>query len=215
MLLADLAATSERVAATRSRLAKRAALAGLLRRATPDELPVVARYLAGELRQRRTGLGWRSLAAMPPPAAEASLDVLAVDAAFERMAALAGPGSATARAALARDLFAAATEPEQRLLAGLVTGELRQGALDALLLDAVAEAAGVPAEEVRRAAMLAGATEPVAVAALGAADPAAARAALAAFGLTVGRPVRPMLAASAPDVATAVAGFGGRPVVVD
>lgn len=215
MLLADLAATSARVAATRSRLAKRAALAELLRRATPDELPVVARYLGGELRQRRTGLGWRSLAAMPPPAAEPSLDVLAVDAAFARMAGLAGPGSAAARTALARELFAAATEPEQRLLAGLVSGEMRQGALDALLLDAVAEAAGVPAEEVRRAAMLAGATEPVAVAALGAADPAGARAALAAFGLTVGRPVRPMLAASAPDVATAVAGFGGRPVVVD
>jgi DNA ligase-1 len=79
----------------------------------------------------------------------------------------------------------------------------------------VAEAAGVPADAVRRAAMLAGATEPVASAALGAADPAASAAALAAFGLTVGRPVRPMLAASAPDVAAAVAGFDGRAVVVD
>jgi DNA ligase-1 len=116
---------------------------------------------------------------------------------------------------MATELFAAATADEQRLLRGLVTGELRQGALDALLLDAVAEAAGVPAEAVRRAAMLAGATEPVAAAALGAASPQEALAALDAFTLTVGRPVRPMLAASAPDVPAAVGGFQGRPVVVD
>ncbi|EYR63581.1 DNA ligase [Actinotalea ferrariae CF5-4] len=215
MLLADVAATSAAVAATRSRLAKRAALVDLLRRTPTAEVAVVARYLSGELRQRRTGLGWRSLAVLPDPAAEPSLEVTAVDAAFERMAQLAGPGSATARTALARDLFAAATAPEQHLLRGLVTGELRQGALDALLLDAVAEAAGVPADVVRRAAMLAGAAEPVATAALTAPGPDAARDALEAFTLTVGRPVRPMLAASAPDVPAAVTGFAGRPVVVD
>lgn len=215
VLLADLAATTAALSATRSRLAKRGLLAEVLRHAAPAEVPVVARYLAGELRQRRTGLGWRSLQHLPEPAADPTLDVLAVDAVFEQMAALAGPGSATARTALAAELFGAATAAEQHLLAGLVTGELRQGALDALLLDAVAEAAGVPAEAVRRAAMLAGSTEPVAVAALGAAEPSAAIAALDAFGLTVGRPVRPMLAASAPDVAAAVAGFDGRAVVVD
>ncbi|WP_217616253.1 ATP-dependent DNA ligase [Cellulomonas sp. GbtcB1] len=215
MLLADVAATSAGLAATRSRLAKRALLVDLLRRTGPEEVPVVARYLAGELRQRRTGLGWRSLRDLPPPAAEPSLDVLAVDAAFERMAGLSGPGSAGARAALAADLFGAATVDEQRFLAGLVSGEVRQGALDALLLDAVAEAAGVPVATVRRAAMLAGASEPVAEAALAAPDPEAARAALDAFGLAVGRPVRPMLAASAPDVPAAVAGFDGRAVVVD
>jgi len=215
VLFADVAATSAALAGTRSRLAKRALLADLLRRAEPAEVPVVARYLGGELRQRRTGLGRRSLASLPAPAATASLDLLDVDAAFERMAALAGPGSAAARTALAAELFAAATEPEQALLRGLVTGELRQGALDALLLDAVAGAAGVPTDAVRRAAMLAGATEPVARAALTAPTADAALAALAAFGLTVGRPVRPMLAASAPDVATAVARFGGRAVVVD
>lgn len=215
MLLADVAATSAALAATRSRLAKRTLLAELLRRAEGAEVPVVARYLGGELRQRRTGLGWRSLSDLPGPAQAATLTVLEVDAAFERMAGLSGPGSATERTRLAAEMFAAATEPEQHLLRGLVTGELRQGALDALLLDAVAEAAQVPAEAVRRAAMLAGATEPVAEAALTAATPEEALATLAGFGLTVGRPVRPMLAASAPDVATAVAGFAKRPVVVD
>src|SRR5690606_7537661 len=123
--------------------------------------------------------------------------------------------STTARSALAAELFAAATAAEQHLLRGLVTGELRQGALDALVLDAVAEAAGVPLETVRRAAMLAGSTEPVAAAALGAGSPDQALAALEAFTLTVGTPVRPMLAASAPDVAAALEGFDGRQVVVD
>lgn len=215
MLLADVAATSTAVAATRSRLAKRALLVDVLRRADPADVPVVARYLGGELRQRRTGLGWRSLASLPGPADVPTLTVLDVDAAFAQMAALEGPGSSTARTRLAADLFAAATADEQALLRGLVSGELRQGALDALLLDAVAEAASVPADAVRRAAMLAGATEPVAVAALGATDADAALAALGAFTLTVGRPVRPMLAQSAPDVDAAVASLGPGPVVVD
>jgi len=215
MLLADVAATSQSLAATRSRLAKRALLVDLLRRTPPEDVPVVAHYLAGELRQRRTGLGWRSLAAMPGPAAEATLTVAQVDAAFAEMAGLSGPGSTTRRTALAEQLFGAATPDEQALLRGLVSGELRQGALDALLLDAVAEAAGVPAPLVRRAAMLAGATAPVAQAALGAVGPEDAARELAAFGLTVGRAVRPMLAQSATDVTTALAEVGPRPAVVD
>lgn len=214
MLLADVAATSTQVAATRSRLAKRALLVDLLRRTPPDDVEVVSRYLGGELRQRRTGLGWRSLSGLPAPADEPTLTVLQVDAAFEAMASLSGAGSSVARSAAARELFAAATADEQRLLRGLVTGELRQGSLDALLLDAVAEAAGVPPGAVRRAAMLAGATEPVAVAALTAADPEGAAAALESFGLVVGRPVRPMLAQSAPDVPAALDQLGGL-VVVD
>ncbi|HEY0215031.1 MAG TPA: ATP-dependent DNA ligase [Cellulomonas sp.] len=215
MLLADVATTSAGLAATRSRLAKRALLVDLLRRTAPEEVPVVARYLAGELRQRRTGLGWRSLRDLPEPADAPTLDVLGVDTTFERIAGLSGPGSAAERTALATALFGSATADEQRFLAGLVTGEVRQGALDALLLDAVAEAAGVPVAPVRRAAMLAGGSEAVTQAALGAGSPDAAVAALDSFGLTVGRPVRPMLAASAPDVTTAVAGLGGRMLVVD
>jgi DNA ligase-1 len=221
MLLADIASTSVRLAATRSRLAKRALLAATLRRAAddgPDDVALAGRYLAGELRQRRTGLGWRSLAGLPGPADAPTLSLRAVDDAFEQMAGLSGAGSATARAELAAGLFAAATPDEQRLLRGLVTGELRQGALDALVLEAVAEAAGVAPDEVRRAAMLAGETAAVAVAALTAAGPDEARAALAAFTLTVGRAVRPMLAQSAPDVAAAFAGLdpaGGRALVVD
>jgi DNA ligase-1 len=218
VLLAEVAATSAVVAATRARLAKRALLVGTLRRAAaegPDEVGLVARYLAGELRQRRTGLGWRGLMSMPPPADAPSLTVTGVDGAFEAMSAMSGAGSAAAREAAASALFAAATADEQRFLRGLVVGELRQGALDALLLDAVAEAAGVDPEMVRRAAMLAGDSAPVAVAALASDDPAVA---LSGIGLTVGRPVRPMLASSAPDVAAAFAVVGAdpaHPAVVD
>ncbi|MFE4464910.1 ATP-dependent DNA ligase [Oerskovia sp. NPDC056781] len=219
MLLAEVAATSDAVAATRSRLAKRAALADLLRRAAPggeadgpgDDVEIVVSYLAGELRQRRTGLGWASLRSLPPPAAAPTLTVEAVDATFEEMAALSGPGSDTARSAAAAALFAAATEREQSFLRGLVAGDLRQGALDALVVDAVAEAADVPVDAVRRAVMLRGATGPVARAALEAPGPTAALTALAGFGLEVGRPVRPMLAQSAPDVAAAFDKLGVPP----
>lgn len=215
MLLAEVADTSRALAATRSRLAKRALLVDLLRRTPPADVPVVAHYLGGELRQRRTGLGWRSLAQLPEPATEPTLTLADVDAMFAQMAQLSGPGSTTQRQALTARMFAAATAPEQELLRGLVTGELRQGALDALLLDAVADAAGVPATTVRRAAMLAGATAPVASAALGAGGPDEAASVLAGFGLTVGRAVRPMLAQSATDVATALTDVGPGPAVVD
>ncbi|QDW62161.1 ATP-dependent DNA ligase [Oerskovia sp. KBS0722] len=223
MLLAEVAATSDAVAATRSRLAKRAALADLLRRAAPDgeagrpgdDVEIVVSYLAGELRQRRTGLGWASLRSLPPPAEFPTLTVEAVDATFEEMAALSGPGSDAARSAASTALFAAATEREQSFLRGLVAGDLRQGALDALVVDAVAEAAGVPVDAVRRAVMLRGATGPVARAALEATGPTAALAALAGFGLEVGRPVRPMLAQSAPDVAAAFDKLGVPPAADD
>ncbi|ARK04065.1 ATP-dependent DNA ligase [Cellulosimicrobium sp. TH-20] len=217
MLLAEVAATSDAVAATRSRLAKRAAIADLLRRVADDaeagsaEVEIAVAYLAGELRQRRTGLGWRSLRDLPAPAEEPGLTLTDVDAAFARMADLSGPGSSTARQAEAATLFGAATAREQSLLAGLVSGELRQGALDSVVVDAVAEAAGVPADAVRRAVMLAGATGPVARAALTAGGPEAATEALATFRLTVGRPVRPMLAQSAPDVGAALDKLGAAP----
>ncbi|MEJ5869402.1 ATP-dependent DNA ligase [Pseudokineococcus sp. 5B2Z-1] len=213
MLLAVLAARLDEVAATSSRTRKRDLVAAVLREAAEDERDVVVRYLEGELRQRRTGLGWRSLADRPPPAAEASLDVLDLDAAMEAAAAEAGPGSAGRRRELLAAVLAAATGPEQRLVAGLVSGELRQGAQRGVLVEAVAAAAGVPAAAVRRALTLSGDVVEVAGRALGAPGPAAAQEALAAVGLRVGRPLAPMLAASAPSVADALARTG--PAVVE
>ena len=211
MLLAPLVSTSQAVAGTRSRLAKRDALAALLREAAPADIPIVVAYLAGELRQRRTGVGWGSLRSLPSPADEPSLTLAEIDAEFEHVSGLSGPGSATARTEAVGTLFARATADEQRFLRALIGGEIRQGALDSTMLDALALASGAPIADVRRAVMLAGATGPVA-AALMTDGPAT----LAAFGLVVGRPVRPMLAASAPDVATAMAKIGaGVPVCLD
>jgi DNA ligase-1 len=211
MLLADLVATSQAVSATRSRKAKAEALAAALRRADADELETVVAYLGGTLRQRRTGLGWRGLTDLPPPAAEPSLGVSEVHEAFEAISAIAGTGSQALRRTAVADLFGRATADEQAWLRGLVTGEVRQGALDALVQEALAAAAGVPLKAVRRSAMLAGSTVAVAVAAFEGED------ALAAVGLEVGRPVLPMLASSATDVAAAFARIApdGGPVAVD
>lgn len=198
MRLAEVVATSAEVAGTRSRTAKVAALAEALRRCEVEETATVATYLAGALVQRRTGLGWRSLQDLPAPAEDPVLTVAEVDAAVERLAALSGPGSQTARRAAVQELFARATGPEQTWLRRAITGEVRQGASEALVQEAVAAAAQVPVALVRRAAMLAGATTPVAAAAR-----AGGRPALEAFHLEVCRPVSPMLASSAPDLATA------------
>src|SRR5680860_1570724 len=212
MLLKDLVAASRTVGATRSRRTKVDALAAALREAAPEQIETATAYLSGVLRQRRTGLGWRSLSNLPPPAAESTLTLEQVHQSFETVSAVSGPGSRTARTTIVDDLFARATAEEQDYLRKLVTGELRQGALDGLMLEAIAAAADVPAMAVRRASMLSGATIPVAVAALTEGEPALAR-----FGLEVGRPLRPMLASSAPDVAAAFATTGpaSQEVAVD
>ncbi len=211
MLLAEVVATSQAVAATRSRLAKRDALVTLLRNATGDDIPIVAAYLAGELRQRRTGIGSAALRAMTNPATAPSLSVADVDSRLEMISELAGPGSGVARSAAVAALFAAATEQEQNFLRRLIGGDIRQGALDSAMVDAVAVAADVPLSQVRRAVMLAGGSGPVAVAALTHGSHGVAE-----FDLQVGRAVRPMLASSAPDVGAACAKIGvGTEIAVD
>jgi DNA ligase-1 len=208
VLLARIVETSQAVAATRSRKAKVAALADALREARADDDPevleIVTAYLGGSLLQRRTGVGWRGVGAMPQPADEATLTVAEVHHAFDRIAALAGTGSQTARAEAVRDLFGRATAEEQRWLRGVLTGNVRQGALDALVQEGLAAASGAPLTAVRRAAMLAGGTVPISRAAF------EGEQALDEIGLEVGRPVLPMLASSAPDVAAAMAKAGGR-----
>ncbi|ROS73330.1 ATP-dependent DNA ligase [Cellulomonas sp. PhB143] len=211
MLLAELVTTHAAVAATRSRLRKRELLSDALRAADPGaEVEIVAAFLSGRPRQRRTGLGWRTLGSLPPPAAGASLSPQDVDAALAHLERLAGTGSQAARRASVDELFARATAEEQDFVRRLVLGELRQGALDSLLLDAIAEAARVPVAAVRRAAMFSALTGPIARAAL-----AGGAGALDAFRLEPGRPVRPMLAASAPDVAAALERFDGAAVAAD
>ncbi|MDT3398367.1 ATP-dependent DNA ligase [Streptomyces sp. B1866] len=203
MLLSRLARTSREVAATAARSAKTAALAELLAATEPDEAPVVVTYLAGRLPQRRTGVGWRALRDLPEPAAEPRLTVADVHQALDRIAAVSGKGAASARARLLADLLAAATAEEQDFLRRLLVGELRQGALDALAVEALAAAVGAEAADVRRAVMLGGSLGEVARALL-----ARGPAALADVRLEVGRPVLPMLAQTAKDVDDALDRLG-------
>jgi DNA ligase-1 len=204
VLLADVVAASAAVAATRARTAKARTIADLLARAAEGEVEPVTAWLAGEPRQGRTGVGWRTLSKLTSdPAADPSLTVTAVDAVLTELASTAGAGSAGRRDALLGDLLAAATADEQRFLVRLLTGELRQGALEGVVLDAVALAAGVPAADVRRAFMLSGRLPETAATAL--ADGAEG---LAGVRLEVGRPVRPMLASPGSSLDDALAALG-------
>jgi DNA ligase 1 len=206
VLLAELASTSAELAETPGRTRKVELIARVLRDAAPDEvLPTIA-FLAGELRQRRTGVGWASLRELPPPADVATLTVRDVDAAFEAIARVSGPGSVAERKRLLDQLFRAATAAEQPFLAGLARGELRQGALESLVVDALAKAADLPPADVRRAVMLRGAPGPVAEAVL--ATGVDGTAALQQFRLEVGRPVQPMLAQTAASVTEALERIG-------
>src|SRR6516165_11589674 len=200
VLLAELAEVSRTVAANPARLAKIDALAGALRSATPDEAPIAVAYLSGELPQRQIGVGWAALRDAPPPAAGPSLTIADVDAAFTRIGVLAGKGSTGERRRLIGELLAMATADEQYFLVRLLSGELRQGALDGVMTEAVARAAGVPVTQVRRAVMLRGSLPAVAGAALSGGTEA-----LTGFGLLVGQPLKPMLAASAPTMEDALA----------
>ncbi len=204
MLLAEVVAASAAVGATRSRMAKAATLAAVLRAAAPEEIEPATAWLSGEARQGRIGTGWRTLSALDaPPAAEPTLTVTAVDATLDALAATAGTGSTRRRAELLAGLFGAATPDEQRFLAALLGGELRHGALEGVMLEAVAEAARVPAATARRAFMLSGRLPETARVALDGGEPA-----LAAVTLQVGRPVRPMLASPGDSLDAALAALG-------
>ena len=203
MLLARLAQVSQEVAATSARSKKTALLAELFRDAEPDDVPIVIPYLAGRLPQGRLGIGWKLLSRPVAPAGDPTLTVREVDARLTELGGILGTGSQARRAAVVGGLMGAATADEQRFLFGLLTGEVRQGALDAVAVEGLAEATGAPPVDVRRAVMLAGSLQTVAEALL-----TDGTAALDRFRLTVGRPVLPMLAHSASSVAEAVDKLG-------
>jgi DNA ligase 1 len=203
--LADLVAVSSAVAATSGRLDKTQHLASLLTRTPLDLVPVVVGFLIGEPRQGKLNVGMALLSSLRdvPPADHATLDVSDVDGVFDRLGTTSGAGSARARAELLRGLFGRATREEQDFIARLLFGEIRQGALEGVLVDAVARASGLTAGKIRRAAMLVGSIASVAQAALGEGEPALERFILQPF-----QPVQPMLADSAADVGAALTDLG-------
>ena len=260
MLLSELVRTSAAVASVRARLAKIGEISALLALVPPDEVPVAVAFLSGELRQRQIGVGYAALGGLlgpddvppvpeaglqppgPPEAGSAeqantppgpSLTLADADAAFEAIGAVTGQGAQAERRRLLSALLSRATGSERSFLIRLLAGDLRQGALEGVMTEAIARTAGVPADLVRRAHQLGGSLPEVAQAALGGPgdpepgvpepggpntggpntgdpntggpDPGRATAALQSFTLRVGRPVRPMLAASAPDIDAALA----------
>jgi DNA ligase-1 len=220
VLLSDVVEVSAGVTATSARNAKIAQIAALLARAEPGQVAVAVAVLSGELLQGQIGVGYATIGDLFRAADAAGaedggnagpLTLTEVNEAFAAIGAVTGPGSLALRRQQLAALFARATDREREFLVRLLAGDLRQGALEGVMTEAVAKAAGVPAEEVRRAHQLGGSLPEVAEAALGGAghdgttSVERALAALRGFTLRVGRPARPMLAASAPDVAAALA----------
>ncbi|MET0910251.1 MAG: ATP-dependent DNA ligase, partial [Ilumatobacteraceae bacterium] len=204
LLFDDLAEASELVASTSKRNAKVAALAAVLRRAEPPEAGPAVAFLTGSMPGGRIGVGWATLANARVAAADvATLTVTEVADTLATVAQTTGSGSVRDRGQLLSSLLGRATAREHRLLAGIIGGELRQGALDGVMTSAVAAAADVPVASIRRASMMTGDLLAAATLAL-----AGGRAALDAVDLEPSRPVLPMLASPSTDVAAALAATG-------
>jgi DNA ligase-1 len=206
-LLAALVEVSALVGQTTRRLVKVRELATLLRSLQPEEIPIAVHYLSGALPQGRIGIGYRTLQAAADEAAAPApqLSLADADQRISDLAALRGPGSAARRTQALRELFARATPDEQHFLIRLLVGELRQGALEGVMVDAIATASDIPVAQVRRAAMYSGDLGTLAHAAL-----TQGVAALERFQLQLFAPVAPMLAQTAADPAEAMQQIGGE-----
>ena len=206
MNLAELAAASERVAATASRNDKASELADVLRRIDRTEIPFAVASLSGRTRQGRIGIGYAAIraaleaATRPDALSEAdALTLLDVDRAFDELAIVKGRGSAQARARILTELFSRAGDSERSFIVRVLLGDVRQGALGGVMEEAVARASGIPVDRIQRAAMFAGNLDLVAVAVLSDGERG-----LAAFQLVLFRPVRPMLAQPAESISEAL-----------
>jgi DNA ligase-1 len=201
----ELVDTSAGVAGVSSRLEKIRRLADLLARLAEPEIEPAVAFLSGTTRQGRIGVGYAAIRAASgvAPADAPSLEISDVDAAFAALVGVSGKGSGAERARLLRSLFGRSTPAEHDFLQRLLFGELRQGALEGVLIEAIARAGRVDAARVRRAAMMAGDLGPVARAAL-----TEGNAALDAFAVQLMRPVRPMLAESGESVGEAIDQLG-------
>ncbi len=206
--LAELVSVSNRVAGTSSRTSKIHLLADYLERLDLPSVPTAVAFLSGVIPQGALGVGWATISDLPRASTRPGLELADVMDVFDRLGATSGPGSTARSRELVTELMAAATDAEQSFLVGLMTGEIRQGALEGVMVEAVARAADAPAEEVRRALMLNGRVWEVAEMAL---DPDGDP--LSRVGLRLFRPLKPMLAQSAEDVGVAMARTG--PALVD
>ncbi len=200
MLLDRVVQTSQRIAAISKRLSKISALSMLLSETRVDEIEIAVAFLSARTRQGKIGIGYGAIReASAPPTAKTQLDLIEVDRAFAAISK-AVPRD---RVALLKHLFSRATEPEQHFLSALLSGELRHGALEGIMLDAVADAAKLPIDRVRHAAMVAGDIIAIARAVIERGEPG-----LADYDIRLFQPVQPMLAQTAEDVEEALDGMG-------
>jgi DNA ligase-1 len=206
-LLARLVGTSQRVGTASARRTKVREIAAFLKALPPDEIETAVHYLSGEVTQGRIGITYKALraAAAAGAANEELLSIAEVDRSLAAIDAIRGTGSAARRAAALHALFARATPAEQEFLLRLIVGELRQGALAGVMLEAIAAAADVPVADVRRAAMYSKKLGAVARLALREGTDA-----LAKFQLELFVPAAPMLAQTAADVGEALKAIGGE-----
>jgi DNA ligase 1 len=202
-LLAEVVTASQEVAGTSSRSRKVAVLAELLRRLDPNEIGAAVGFLAGVPRQGRVGVGYSTIYGLDDePAQEASLTIQELDRAITEIQQTTGPGSGAGRGRVLSELLERATEEEADFVRRLFTGELRQGALGGLMIDAVAKAAGVSGELARRALMLSGDLTRTAEIAIADGEDG-----LREVGFEIFRPILPMLASTAESVPDALASF--------
>lgn len=204
MLLTQVVETSRAMAGTSKRLAKIDLLATLLGRLEPEEVEITVAWLSGTTRQGRVGVGYATIReAMTTPASEPSLEIVPVDHTLTEIAAVRGAGAEQRRQQRLRGLFERATEAEQQFLIGVLGGELRQGALEGVMIEALAKAARMDVERIRRAAMMAGNIMSIARPVLERGEQA-----LSDFDVQLFRPVQPMLAQTAEDVSEALDKLG-------
>jgi DNA ligase 1 len=203
MKLANLVETSRRIANTTKRLEKAELLTTFLRQLHPDEIEIAVAYLSGATPQGRIGVGYAGLRDLPAAAENASVELLEVDRTYDELAAVQGSGSERKRRDVLNTLLSRATSEEQQFLVRLLLGELRQGALEGIMLDALARASGISGEQIRRAAMMAGGAAEIARTVL-----TKGEAGLLQFAVRLFRPVQPMLAQTAEDVNEALAELG-------
>jgi DNA ligase-1 len=204
MLLVRLVDVSRAVASTSKRLEKIERIAQLLEQLPPPEIEIAVAYLSGATRQGRMGIGYAVIRdAKTLPADTPQLELAHVDRTFEELSKVRGSGSEQRKRELLSQLFARATGSEQQFLTGLLVGELRQGALEGIMIDALAKASGIPSEKIRRAAMAAGGLIRIARPAL-----AEGESGIAHLEIQLFRPVQPMLAQTAEDVSDALKELG-------
>ena len=205
--LAHVVDTSSRVGSTSSRLLKVRELAACLRALSPEEIEIGVPYLSGDTRQGRFGIGYAALraASTGTPAAAPALSLVEVDRRLQEISAMRGSGAAAQRAHALRELFSLATGTEQPFLIRLLTGELRQGALEGVMIDAIAAAAGLQSHQIRRAAMYSrNLARAARVALLEGAE------GLTQFQLETLSPIAPMLAQTAGDPGEALEQLHGE-----